>query len=136
MAFMVPEILCEDFLVIETKNGETYPVPADVVNLSFREADNTPIDELTDDSSLQAVQDYCEGEPAKVSIVRGKYWCRLSAPGYLDATDWSGPHDSEDEAKHSIATDHDVCASCGEDFEEGEEGDICASCKGDDEDSD
>ena len=26
------------------------------------------------------------------------FWARLSAPGYLDCTDWSGPFDTEEEA--------------------------------------
>jgi hypothetical protein len=26
------------------------------------------------------------------------WWCRLSAPGYLDCTDWHGPFDTEDDA--------------------------------------
>jgi hypothetical protein len=36
-------------------------------------------------------------EPEEVKTVFG--WCaRLSAPGYLDCTDWAGPFETEEEA--------------------------------------
>lgn len=31
---------------------------------------------------------------AGLDLVDDKYYCRLSAPCYLDCTDWSGPYDS------------------------------------------
>jgi hypothetical protein len=126
---MVPEVTNETFLTVENTSGESFSFPADLVNLSFREPDNTPIDEITDETSLSVVRDYCEGTPAKVCIIRGnKYFARLSAPGYLDATDWSGPFDTEDAARHYIAETYDVCGACGEDMGEAE-GDLCETCR-------
>lgn len=127
MAFMVPVVTFEAFLEIENTRGETFHVPADVANLSFREPDNTPLDELTDHYSLQEASRYIEGEAKSVKIVRGKYFSRLSAPGYMDATDWSGPFDSEEAAKHAIVEEHEVCAECGADLDD-VEGDLCAAC--------
>ena len=31
-----------------------------------------------------------------------KYWSRLSAPGYMDRTDWLGPYDTADEAAEEL----------------------------------
>lgn len=43
-------------------------------------------------------------------------WCgRYSAPGYLDATEWSGPYDTEEEATFEVR------ALFGDDEEEEEE---------------
>lgn len=39
------------------------------------------------------------------------WYGRLSAPGYLDCTDWSGPHDDEDSALL------DLYAMYGDDFD-------------------
>lgn len=33
-----------------------------------------------------------------VEVIRHKWFARLSAPGYLDCTEWTGPFDSEDDA--------------------------------------
>jgi len=70
--FMVPCTLCEDFIEFEWQ-GETNVVPADVEGI------------LPDD--IQIIERY-----------QDKWFARLSAPGYMDATDWNGPHDTEEEA--------------------------------------
>jgi hypothetical protein len=61
-------------------------------------------------------------------LAEDKYYARLSAPGYLDATDWSGPYATHEEANEGICEEHDLCPTC---HEEGY-GD-CATC--DDEDT-
>ena len=50
-----------------------------------------------------------ETEKKHYELLRGKRWrrkcgwyARLSAPGYLDCTDWSGPFDSEKEANEYL----------------------------------
>ena len=56
----------------------------------------------------------------------GKGWCaRLSAPGYLDCTEWCGPCATEKEALRELAQAHDLCAHCME-----------ADCYGSDEPAD
>lgn len=40
-----------------------------------------------------------------LDIEHGKVYCRLSADGFLDCTEWSGPFDSlEDAAQHLMET--------------------------------
>ncbi len=50
-------------------------------------------------------RDVFETEKRHYKLLRGERWekrrgwyARLSAPGYLDSTDWTGPFDSEKEA--------------------------------------
>ena len=61
-----------------------------------------------------------------VDTVSG-WFCRLSAPGYMDATDWSGPYDTEEEAREAIREGYGACDKCGEDLLETE--DRCPSCE-------
>ena len=51
-----------------------------------------------------------------MEIIKGKIWARLSAPGYLDCTDWLGPCETMNEAKAAIVAAFGVCPCCGEDF--------------------
>jgi hypothetical protein len=115
MGFMDLEIERGLWLTIETKNHGSTLIPADIVNLSFREPDNTPIDELTDESSLSAVADYCEGEPVSVTIHRGAVAWRLSASGYMDQTGWTlADRPDEDRAFREACDAHDdICIECG-----------------------
>lgn len=36
------------------------------------------------------------------------WYARLSAPGYLDCTDWTGPYESEDEAINELRDMYDI----------------------------
>jgi len=83
MSFMRPEVTQEAFHVGDA-GGETYVAPAYVWGSHERFAEETGCD------------------PASVETVDGKWWARLSAPGYLDCTDWTGPHDSADEARAAL----------------------------------
>ena len=42
-----------------------------------------------------------EGQEELEEVCEG-FYCRLSAPGYLDATEWSGPYDTRDEALSAL----------------------------------
>ncbi len=44
------------------------------------------------------------------------WWCRLSASGYLDCTDWSGPYPTEGAARNAIEDTYDVDCETGEDL--------------------
>ena len=96
-AFMKPEVVYDTFVRVESTAGG-FLVPADVVG-------DGP------------VRDFIEGEPISSEKVTG-YFARLSAPGYLDATDWSGPFITEAAAREHIERFYDVCADCGSDFED------------------
>ena len=49
----------------------------------------------TDKDSLL---DYTEGSTINWIAEENGFYARLSAPGYMDCTDWSGPYDTEQEA--------------------------------------
>lgn len=46
------------------------------------------------------------------------WFCRLSAPGYMDCTEWSGPFDTEDEAREHLAETYDIDPYTGEEASE------------------
>ena len=48
--------------------------------------------------------------------ITGKWWFRLSAPGYMDCTDWSGPYDSIEEAKAECTSMYDADPETGDDL--------------------
>jgi hypothetical protein len=93
-SFMQPETLRTAWLRIETtEGGESVLACAHDVSAQELEAARRSgsVDEL------------------------GTMWCaRLSAPGYLDATDWIGPFETESEALAELARMHDMCAHCFE----------------------
>lgn len=80
----------EDFFVIaETKAG-TFAFPAELIGVE--EERDLEEDELAD------CKPYLESEAIEARVSFG-WFARLSAPGYLDATEWSGPFDSEEDAR-------------------------------------
>ncbi len=101
MAFMIPQYTKEDFFSVETDNGTCVAPAADVGDDFLICIDGFPLD------------------GAEVETIKGKWWCRLSAPGYTDCTEWSGPFDSLGEARAEIACAYDVCPTTGDDHEDG-----------------
>lgn len=90
MAFMTPYYSNEDFVRIENQHGESTLVPAGYEYLG-------------------------EGESI-VETYSGKWFCHLSANGYMDQTDWSGPFDTIEEARQSLAETYDVDPDTGDDL--------------------
>lgn len=90
MSFMQQEIELGEWLEIETSHG-TEIIPRDLVG------------ELPDDIELAAelVADYVQGDRITAIAERKGYGARLSAPGYMDCTDW-GVYDTESEARDSL----------------------------------
>lgn len=99
MPHMMPDIGHFSVYQVETTCG-TECVPVDVVGRA---------------SNLQY---YVEGKLLDVEpeLVTG-WFARLSAPGYLDCTEWSGPYSTEQEARDYITDQFDVDADTGEDLE-------------------
>lgn len=93
MAFMVPEYTCEDFVRFDAR-GECGAFPRDVM----------------DDDEIRDLH----GANVEIETIRGKWWARLSASGYMDATDWIGPFFSEAEARVEIEKIYDVDDETGE----------------------
>lgn len=65
--------------------------------------------------TLADLAEYTEGEPRSFEPVVG-YFARLSAPGYLDATEWSGPFDTLEEAKADLRDTYEVDPDTGDDL--------------------
>jgi len=93
-AFMQPEYWFGVMYVVESKYGDTeyYDEKRDVI-----------------DAWVEAGSD----QDRKPHVVKG-WWCRLSAPGYLDATDISGPFKSEKEARAFIEEHYEVDPDTGQ----------------------
>ena len=105
MAFMEPEYEHathhNPWYSVETTHG-TELVPGDLVG--YR-------------PTLADLAEYTEGEPRSFEPVTG-YFARLSAPGYLDTTDWSGPFATLEEAMADIRTTYDVDPETGDDLDD------------------
>lgn len=110
MTFMIPDYESHHhpdaecpWWEVETNCG-TELVPAGLVSRLAMESpdDCTPF------------RDYIEGDPIGVEPepVTG-YFARLSAPGYLDATEWAGPFETLAEAREYIADTYDVDPDTG-----------------------
>jgi hypothetical protein len=97
MNFMQPNIVKGLFLKVETDNG-TEAIPSELLK-----GWDGPV-------TREMVEQYCEGTPEASGggenevDARWVYgiFARLSAPGYLDSTDWSGPYDTEVEAQEHL----------------------------------
>lgn len=96
MAFMKKQVVHDLFLVVDTSAGG-FSFPADVVGVTTEFSVDA---EGASTALLASVGEHVEGKVYSVCSVRG-WFARWSAPGYLDATEWSGPFSSEEEAaKH------------------------------------
>lgn len=85
MSFMEREVFRGAYYAVDADHGSTYIVP---VTVSGRVATNGEL------------QDYVEGtidRPDDEPTVRHGWLARLTAPGYLDCTDWSA-HPTEQDA--------------------------------------
>jgi hypothetical protein len=77
MAFMEPEIYKGQYYEVSANHGETYIVPVEAAGTV------TTYGELAD---------YVEGtidEPEEPAVLLTGWLARLSAPGYMDCTDWT-----------------------------------------------
>src|SRR5262245_60105323 len=88
MAFMEPRVEYGDWYEVETHEG-TWFIPADVVgDLSLRKGWTYTEDSKRWGDIVRAVQDYCAPGPSEVKLIAG-WGARMSAPGYLDCTEWA-----------------------------------------------
>jgi len=92
MAFMEPEYDDGAFERYESANGETFIVPAGTYSAS-------DIDDM--DISL-------------TEHTIGKWYYRLSASGYMDCTDWTGPFLTEEEARADLSDTYDCDPDTGD----------------------
>jgi hypothetical protein len=95
MAFMEPQYELGSWVEIENKYGETRFVPAEYA------------DDLDDGERV-------------VTLHMLKWGARLSAPGYLDCTEWA-IFDTEAEARQYIQDEFEVDPDTGDDLDDEEE---------------
>jgi hypothetical protein len=95
MSFMQRQIVGpQEWLRIETTHG-TFFIPLDLVGpIKNWDGQGENPDEFSD------VQTYCEGKPQSWEVITG-FGARLSAPGYLDCTEWS-VFETEKEAREYL----------------------------------
>jgi len=88
--FMQPQISFEDFATVEARDGTSSTFPADLLSaLSGRVTYRGRRDFA--EAAADAAQ-YCEwigAADVRRIIVRPMFGARLSAPGYMDCTEWS-----------------------------------------------
>lgn len=101
-AFMEPEYVKGTFYDVESTRGEGMLVPGDLVGKSPKVTD---------------FKDYVEGTPRSFEKVEG-WFVRLSAPGYMDATDWSGPFKTEAAARKHVEDHYEVDPDSGDELGE------------------
>ena len=89
MAFMQKQVERFEAWMVETSCG-TECVPSDLVGLNTSNLRNYVEGTLPDDD-----------DEIVAELVNG-WFHRLSAPGYMDCTEWSGPYESEAAAMEAL----------------------------------
>ena len=98
MGFMVPVAEYFAMYVVETNMG-TEHVPEDVCG---------EIIDTDDEGEWGTLYSFIEGKDiSSVERVEG-WWSRLSAPGYLDATEWMGAYETAEEALAAVKEEYEV----------------------------
>ena len=91
----------ENWLQVETTCGTEFIRESDV-RLFVRNSDchSQPLTDDEREETIDKIRDYVEGTPQSWENVKG-YGARLSAPGYLDCTEWA-VFDTAEEAKEHL----------------------------------
>jgi hypothetical protein len=93
MPFMKPQVYQGEYYEVTAGHGETWIVPVDATGFLSGFA-----------QPASSLQDYVEpdiDDPDEILQPKRGWLARMSAPGYLDCTDWSA-HDSEQEAREYL----------------------------------
>lgn len=97
MGFMQQQIIKDEWYGVETGNGTEY-IPSDLAALGLTVGTTYDDDSPEWEEIIGALQDYTEcTDISSVELIEG-YGARLSAPGYMDCTEWS-VFDTEAEAQ-------------------------------------
>jgi hypothetical protein len=91
----------QNWLRVETTHGTEFVSIADT-SLFVRDSETVthPMSDEDRDATIEKIRPYVEGKPQSWENVKG-YGARLSAPGYLDCTEWT-VFDTEDEAREYL----------------------------------
>lgn len=86
MSFMQKQITNKQrWLRVETNQGTEF---LSVFDTGMDWPNSAGLGEEALDTALEQLRDYCEGKPESWDNVKG-YGARLSAPGYMDCTEWA-----------------------------------------------
>jgi hypothetical protein len=109
---MAPHITFGDCWMIETTRGESFIVPADVHGIPPEARDEQIFDDDTDlvrdvfaDYAPEGIYMPRPDRIASATVCRGVWLCRMSAPGYMDCTDWES-HDTAQAAADSLIANY------------------------------
>jgi hypothetical protein len=106
MAFMKLDVQQFSAYRVETNCGSEI-VPTALIGELDVEDDGSIAESC---ANLSELEQYCEGTKIdSVEKVTG-YFARLSAPGYMDCTEWDGPHETREAALLSVREMYDVDA--------------------------
>lgn len=94
--FMQPQIVLDDWIEVENRRGESSFMPEDVFN------------------AADYLAECLNGESVTITRHKMLWGARLSAPGYLDATDWIGPFKTQEEAEQELIELYDTDDDCEE----------------------
>lgn len=106
MSFMQKQVTgSRNWLRVETRQGTTF-VDSSSLCLFVRNSDSTsqPLSDEEHDEYAAIIEPYVDGIPQQWENIKG-FGARLSAPGYMDCTDWC-VFDSEDEANEYLADNY------------------------------
>lgn len=144
MAHMIP--VAEHFAAyhVETNAGVEI-VPEEICGkLDPGDGDDAMLTPYESLANQHALEPYLEGSRIEGVDRKEGWYGRLSAPGYLDATDWMGSYESSRAALDAVCEQYDVddegneinidaphglCEECGRALDETKS---CASCGTDD----
>lgn len=103
MGFMVPVAEHMVMYHVETNYGTEY-VPEEVCGVLMT---CTPSG-IVADGELDSLSDYVEGSEIRAAVRNEGWYSRLTAPGYLDSTEWEGPYATSEEAIDGCKEQYDV----------------------------
>jgi hypothetical protein len=91
----------ENWLRVETTQSTEFIRESDVcLFVRNSECASQPLTDDEREATIETIQQYTEGTPQSWENIKG-YGARLSAPGYLDCTEWS-VFDTEREAREYL----------------------------------
>lgn len=102
---MQPDIQQSDYFMVETNHGTEF-IPDDVIGrlpfaIDFAKGGSFNIDGPEFPALVRALSPYVEGTDISEVSPRSGWIARLSAPGYMDCTDWCA-FDTEQEAQQYL----------------------------------
>lgn len=128
MPHMMPEITnCQKWIVVVGPMGNEF-IPLDVwAKQEVQKVLNSLAVEETQSTFSKWLCAYTENSEAwHLRLIEG-YGARLSAPGYIDCTEWC-VLENENEAREYLEEMYDICSYCGEEFSEENDTNTCHKC--------